>query len=331
MLEKIKMWVVQQVLWAEKNLPDKTGAEKRDAVIAKLDELIQLPFYLEWVDGAFISWLIDLVCEKLNWIYDYDFSHAEPTPEQLSELAQAADVVNISDFKNFDNSKSIDERFNELCKQHKITPKDIDINEPTPHEQAIKLTPVAEENFQKSIDFSLKWEGGRNFTIVNGKPVIKGAAKNDLGGATAYGVIIPTLKAAYASGVVKHDDICKLTQDEAKEIYRKNFWERWGWGELKWPACLCALDCSINHSPKGFTLILQRAASDCGQNLAIDGKFGRLTFAALKACEPSELARAIVKRRKEYFEKIVANKPSQKVFLNGWMRRVNDMAKAAGV
>ena len=56
-------------------------------------------------------------------IYDYDFSHAEPTPEQLSELAHAADVVSVTDLKE---NKTVDERFNELCEQHNITPKDID-------------------------------------------------------------------------------------------------------------------------------------------------------------------------------------------------------------
>ena len=43
----------------------------------------------------------------------------------------------------------------------------------------------AQEKFDRAIAFSLKWEGGRNFTIVNGRPVIKGTAKADLGGATA--------------------------------------------------------------------------------------------------------------------------------------------------
>ena len=51
------------------------------------------------------------------------------------------------------------------------------------------------EKFERSINFSLKWEGGRNFNIVDGKPLVKGTAKNDLGGATAYGIIISTLKA----------------------------------------------------------------------------------------------------------------------------------------
>ncbi len=185
------------------------------------------------------------------------------------------------------------------------------------------------EKFEKSIAFSLKWEGGRNFTIVNGKPVIKGNAKADLGGATAYGVTWSTLKSAYKAGIVEHDDICKLTVDEAKLIYKKNYWDKYGWSELDFPVALCCLDCCINHGR--FAGILQRAVHDCGQFVVVDGKFGAKTFAALKNCPPMTLAKAIYIQRKKYYEKIVARNSSQKVFLKGWMRRADEMAREAGV
>ena len=180
-----------------------------------------------------------------------------------------------------------------------------------------------------AIAFSLKWEGGRNFDDVGGVPVLKPYARHDKGGPTAFGITIPTLKCAHASGVVKHADICKLTPDEAKAIYRKNFWERYGWGELRWPVSLCCLDVSINHG--GFAWILQRACKALGVDLAIDGKFGPRTFAALKSLEPKTLAAEIVAQRKAYYEKIVAGDPGQKVHLEGWMNRLNDMARTAGV
>ena len=185
-----------------------------------------------------------------------------------------------------------------------------------------------EEKFERSIAFSLKWEGGRNFIVVDGKPVIKGAAKADAGGATAYGVTWQTLKTAHKQGIVGHDDICKLTLDEAKLIYKKNYWDKYGWDEIEWPACLCCLDCCINHG--GFATILQRAEVDCGQKVTVDGKFGPKTFAALKACKPFELADAIYRERVKYYHRIVTNKPSQKVFLRGWLRRADEMIKEAG-
>ncbi|MBQ6666149.1 MAG: peptidoglycan-binding protein, partial [Synergistaceae bacterium] len=62
-----------------------------------------------------------------------------------------------------------------------------------------------------------------------------------------------------------------------------------------------------------------------------DGKFGPKTFAALKACDPLMLAGAVYRQRRRYYEKIVANNPSQRVFLKGWMRRADSMAEASGV
>ena len=185
------------------------------------------------------------------------------------------------------------------------------------------------EKFNKAIEFSLKWEGGRNFNIVNGKPVIKGNAKADAGGATAYGVTWATLKSAYTNGVIFHNDICRLTLEEAKLIYKRNYWDKYSWGELEYPVALCCLDCCINHGK--FATILQRAANDCGQNVVVDGLFGPKTFAALKACPPMTLAKNIYIQRKKYYEKIVANKPSQKVFLKGWLNRADAMAREAGV
>ena len=140
-----------------------------------------------------------------------------------------------------------------------------------------------DEKFERSIAFSLAKEGGLNFNIVNGKPVLKNYAKSDLGGDTAYGVTCATLKSAYKAGIVAHDDICKLTKEEAKLIYKNRYWDKYHWDKLDWPVCLCCLDCCINHGK--FALILQRAANDCGQNLVVDGKFGPKTFAGLKACD----------------------------------------------
>ena len=329
--KKLSAPVIEQVLWAEKNRKGKTGAEKKAAVIEKIDAMIPLPWVLEWADGPLIGMLVDLACEKLNWLTDYDFAGMELNETQTKELAESLNV-SVASVANIE-TRSVSERLDALYEQYgveKAAETEVKPSVATPETDAeLARQRAIDENWERSIAFSLKYEGGRNFDIVNGKPVVKGAAKADAGGATAYGIIIPTLKAAYASGVVDHDDICKLTQDEAKRIYKKNFWERYGWGELAWPVCLCCLDICINHG--GFAWILQRAIQDCGQTVTIDGKFGPRTFAAAKACPPIELAKNIVKQRKAYYEKIIAKNPSQSVFRKGWMARADAMAKAAGV
>lgn len=315
MLKNIKKWVLEQVVWAEKNLKGKPGAEKRAAVVAKVDDMLALPWWLEWADGPVIGWLVDAACERLNWLTDWKFDEVDLTPERAEKLAVAMDAP-LADVKAAAGEpKSLDDRLAELSERYGIEQE--------------KPTPTPKDDFKMAIAFSLKWEGGKNFDNVDGKPVLKPYAKHDKGGPTAYGITIPTLKYAHASGVVKHGDICKLTPDEAKAIYRKNFWDRYGWGELRWPVSLCCLDVSINHG--GFAWILQRACQALGADLAVDGKFGPRTFAALKSLEPKTLAAEIVAQRKVYYEKIVARDPDQKANWNGWMNRLSDMARTAGV
>ena len=87
MWNQIKKWSVEQVLWAEKNLNGKNGKEKKEAVLAKLDELIVLPPYLEGIDNAVLSWLVDSVCDKLNDSCGHDFGLKNISVSQEQEIA----------------------------------------------------------------------------------------------------------------------------------------------------------------------------------------------------------------------------------------------------
>ena len=88
MFDKLKTWVVEQVLWAETNMKDKSGAEKRQAVVDKLDALIPLPWFLEWMDGPLIGWLCDKACALLNAEAGHDWSGLNMTAEACESLAQ---------------------------------------------------------------------------------------------------------------------------------------------------------------------------------------------------------------------------------------------------
>ena len=56
--------------------------------------MIVLPSYLEWVDNAVLSWLVDSVCDKLNLLTGHDFKGLELTEKQEQEIAsEIADPV----------------------------------------------------------------------------------------------------------------------------------------------------------------------------------------------------------------------------------------------
>ena len=86
-LDQVKAWAIEQVIWAEKNLKDKSGAEKKAAVVKKLDDLIVLPAYLEWIDDIIIGKLVDVVCNKLNSFAGHNFGEVELTETQQRDIA----------------------------------------------------------------------------------------------------------------------------------------------------------------------------------------------------------------------------------------------------
>ena len=118
-LRDLRRWVVENVLWAEKELHGKTGKEKRAVIVAKLDELVRLPFWLEWADGPLIGWLVDLTCEKLNWLTDHDFEKVKLDEKQREKIADVLEApLTVAAAKG----KTIDERLNELYREYGIQP-----------------------------------------------------------------------------------------------------------------------------------------------------------------------------------------------------------------
>ena len=92
-LEEAKQKIVEQVIWAEKELAGKTGSEKKAAVVKRLDDLIQLPAYLEWVDDMIISYLVDQACEKLNKLTAHNFGNVELNDVDKMRVAEELKTV----------------------------------------------------------------------------------------------------------------------------------------------------------------------------------------------------------------------------------------------
>lgn len=88
-MEKLKIWIIEQVQWAETELKGKSGAEKKSAVLRRVDELLDLPWYLGWMtDETVLGGLIDWAVSKLNHMFGRDFGSEEASAEEVA----AADV-----------------------------------------------------------------------------------------------------------------------------------------------------------------------------------------------------------------------------------------------
>lgn len=136
--------------------------------------------------------------------------------------------------------------------------------------------------------------------------------KGDPGGATKWGIS----KRSYPSV-----DIADLTRDEAKEIYRRDFWQRGHMDEYDPAISFQVFDMAVNSGIETAVRILQQAAG-----VADDGHIGPVTVAAIKAKSVTGMLMLFIAYRLRYWTKL-SNWP---VAGKGWANRAaNDLIYAA--
>ncbi len=131
-----------------------------------------------------------------------------------------------------------------------------------------------------------------------------------MGGETNFGI---------AKRFYPEVDIKNLTEEEAKEIYKRDYWVRNRVEELPENLRHIFFDMCVNQGRGTAVKILQRACNAKGADLAIDGGFGPGTQNAIETYKPS-LERVRCYRLKHYYD-LVNSKPEQERFLYGWYKR----------
>ena len=130
----------------------------------------------------------------------------------------------------------------------------------------------------------------------------------DPGGETNYGVS----KRAYPDV-----DIKNLTEDDAKDIYRRDYWDKNHCGDLPEDLRHVYFDMCVNMGAGRATKIMQETANAKGANLKIDGGMGPMTIGAMKNVE-LERVRAY---RVKYYATLIERKPDLAKFYFGWFKR----------
>ena len=153
-------------------------------------------------------------------------------------------------------------------------------------------------NFDKAFELLMVNE-------VNGMP--NGGYVNnpdDPGGETKYGIS----KRAYPDV-----NIAALTEDDAKAIYQRDYWDAHQCDTMPWAVGWVLFDCAVNHGAHTAIKWLQGALS-----LPADGVLGSHTLAAVASVsQPVAVARDITIVRDEF----VATLPNYQTFKNGWKKR----------
>lgn len=144
---------------------------------------------------------------------------------------------------------------------------------------------------------------------------------DDLGGETKYGI----------SKAGNPDiDIKKLDWEGAKRIYYDRYWVKGGCENLPHRLAFLHFDGCVNHGVGRANKFLATAINAVG---GIDKPFEDVDFENLSPSKLDKLERAasiatchkICDLREDFYRAIVANKPNQAKFLNGWLRRIDEM------
>lgn len=107
-------------------------------------------------------------------------------------------------------------------------------------------------------------------------------------------------------------DIKNLSRDQAKEIYRRDFWDRGQMGELNPAVAFQVFDFAVNSGIETAIRKLQAAAG-----VADDGHIGPVTVAAIKNRGVNDMIMLLTAERIEYQAKL----KNGDTFWRGWMRR----------
>jgi lysozyme family protein len=126
----------------------------------------------------------------------------------------------------------------------------------------------------------------------------------DPGGETNWGIT----KRTYP-----HLDIRNLTRDQAKAIYRRDFWDRVKGDQLPPDVAFQALDAAVNHGIGNSVRWLQRAAK-----VADDGIIGPVTLDAIVCTDPNDIVLRFNAERLQFY----TNLSTFQTFGRGWVRRV---------
>ena len=164
-------------------------------------------------------------------------------------------------------------------------------------------------NFNLSIELVLKNEGG-----YTDHPM-------DRGGATNWGITHQDLIHVRGLGVTK-EDVKNMTREEAKDIYKRLYWMPL---QCEFIVVQKVADiifdqgvlCGISGSIKRAQIVLKRM----NKNITVDGKMGNATLSAVNTVNPDEFCMEFIFDTQDYFAGIVERRPSQAVFLRGWLNR----------
>ncbi len=156
--------------------------------------------------------------------------------------------------------------------------------------------------------------------------------KNDPGGVTKYGISLRFLedyeKTEQGRKVltelkiyhVDRNTIVALNKEQSKRILYEAFWISPNIASLPLILSVITYDYAVNSGSFYAVKVLQKAI-----NAHIDGIIGSQTIRLSYAANTTQAAKFMLEERAKYYIRLSNQKPKFKVFLNGWLNRVESL------
>ncbi len=145
---------------------------------------------------------------------------------------------------------------------------------------------------------------------------------DDDGGVTNFGITHKTLS-DWRGTPVTAEDVKNLTQAEADEILRTNYYARCRCGEMPERMAMVVYNSAVMSGPKKAITLLQEAFNELGMTadgepLEVDGILGRFTMTAVRETDASVLSETYA----DLYEAYLQGRHNFDTFGRGWMNRM---------
>jgi len=173
--------------------------------------------------------------------------------------------------------------------------------------------------FDVSFKNLLGWEGG-----FSNNP-------HDAGGATNLGVIQTEYNRYRHRKGLQLQSVKLITSDEAKDIYRNEYWDVCRCDELNPGVANCLFDGAVNSGNGRGEIWLQGAVQSLmGSIIALDGVIGPKTIAAANACSAVMLINITLEHRLAFLKRARNSQTGELLwphFGKGWQVRIEGVRK----
>jgi lysozyme family protein len=153
---------------------------------------------------------------------------------------------------------------------------------------------------------------------------------SDPGGATNYGISLmflaslgETIGDLDKDGDVDAQDIKNMSRDQAAEIYRGQWWEKYGYGKIADQSVATKVfDMSVNMGASQAHKLVQRALG-----ISDDGVLGPKSFDTINKAAPKTLLLGIAEEAAKFYIQVTKNRINKYgvnegfKYLFGWIRR----------